>query len=55
MASGAEPEVKDIPEAQNRYAIQIHPEGGCKDPVMGETDGVVGFRPIQDVKMSLIF
>lgn len=41
---GTEPEVKNIPEAQNRNEIQIHPDGECNDPVMGGTAGCIGIQ-----------
>jgi hypothetical protein len=53
---GTEPEVKNIPEAQNRNEIQIHPDGECNDPVMGGTAGCIGiqtFRGCNEVLRTL--
>ena len=54
--TGVEPAVKKIPEAQNRDAIQIHPDGECNDPVMGGTAGCIGiqtFRGCNEVLRTL--
>lgn len=45
--TGAEEAVKYIPESQNRFAIQIHPDGECNDPVMGGTAGCIGIQTYQ--------
>jgi len=48
---GTEPEVKNIPEAQNRNEIQIHPDGECNDIVMAERLVVSASKHMLDVKL----
>jgi hypothetical protein len=51
--TGVEDEVKSIPEAQKRNAIQIHPDGECNNPVMGGTAGCIGIQTYVGCKAVL--
>ncbi len=46
--NGTGSEVKNIPEAQNRDAIQIHPDGMCNDSYMSGTAGCIGIQTYKD-------
>jgi len=41
-------EIRKIPESQDRNEVQIHPDGECKDAVMGGTSGCVGIQSFKD-------